>query len=145
MSDKKLNLKVITPTGILLEEECDAVFSTSETGEFGVLPGHIPMTITLGVGYTKYLKNKEEKYLTTLGGIFQVENNNVIILSDTAELGEDIDVAKANAEKQRAEALLSEHQADEANMTVAQISLAKALARLKVAVKTGKIDPKQYR
>ena len=142
MSEKKINLKVITPIGILLEEECDAVYSTATDGEFGVLPGHLPMTTTLGVGYTKYIKNGEEHYLTTLGGIFQIEHNNVTILSDNAELGEEIDVALANEEKQKAEALLAEHLADEANMTVAQISLAKALARLKVAVKTGKTTNK---
>ncbi len=140
MGENKLKLKVITPIGILLEDECDAVYSTSTQGEFGVLPDHIPMTTTLGVGYTKYVKSGKETYLTTLGGVFQIENNEVTILSDTAELGEDIDVAQANAEKQKAEALLAEHLADEANMTVAQISLAKALARLKVAVKSGKID-----
>jgi len=140
MSDKKLNLKVITPTGILLEETCDAVFSTSTDGEFGVLPGHIPMTTTLGIGCTKYTKDGEEKYLTTLGGIFQIENDDVTILSDMAELGEQIDVAMANAEKQKAEALLAEQLPDESNMTIAQISLAKALARLKVAMKTGKSE-----
>ncbi|MCQ2957745.1 MAG: ATP synthase F1 subunit epsilon [Candidatus Gastranaerophilales bacterium] len=137
MSGKKLNLKVITPLRILLETECDEVYSTAVDGEFGVLPGHIPMTTTLGVGYTKYVNNKEEKYLTTLGGIFQIDNDNVTILSDIAELGEEIDVTKANAEKQRAEALLAEQTSDEANYTVAQVSLAKALARLKVAMKTG--------
>ena len=142
MSEKKLTLKVITPTRILLETQCDAIYSTSVDGEFGVLVGHLPMTTTLGVGYTKYIIDGKENYLTTLGGIFQIENDNVIILSDTAELGEEIDVAKANAEKQRAEALLAEHTKDEANMTAAQVSLAKALARLKVAVKTGKMDKK---
>lgn len=144
MSEKKINLKVITPIGILLEEECDAVYSTSTRGEFGILPGHIPMTTTLGVGYTKYVKDGKETYFTTLGGIFQSENNNVTIISDSAELGEDIDIAQANAEKQKAEALLANHLKDEANMTVAQVSLAKALARLKVAVKTGK-DINKYR
>ena len=137
MSDKKLTLKVITPLKIILETECDAVFSTAVDGEFGVLPGHIPMTTTLGVGYTKYLIGKEEKYLTTLGGIFQVDNDNVTILAEIAEIGEEIDVTMANAEKQRAEALLAEQTPDEANYTVAQISLAKALARLKVAMKSG--------
>ena len=140
MSEKKLNLKVITPLRILLETECDEVYSTAVDGEFGVLPGHIPMTTTLGVGYTKYVNNKEEKYLTTLGGIFQIDNDKVTILSDTAELGDDIDVAKANDEKMRAEAILAEHTPDEANLTTTQIALAKALARLKVAMKTGKID-----
>ena len=140
MSDKKLKLTVITPTGILLEEECDSVFSTSTQGEFGVLPGHIPMTTTLAIDCTKYIQNGEEKYLTTLGGIFQIENDNVTILSDMAELGDQIDVAMANAEKQRAEALLAEQLPDESNMTIAQISLAKALARLKVAMKSGKSE-----
>ena len=140
MGDKKLTLKVITPIRQLLETECDAVFSTSTDGEFGILPGHIPMTTTLGVGYTKYVLDGEEKYLTTLGGILQVEDDNVTVLSDTAELGEEIDVAKANAEKQRAEALLAEQTPDEANITVAEISLAKALARLNVAMKIGKND-----
>ena len=143
MSEKKLTLNVITPTGIILETQCDAVYSTSVDGEFGVLPGHIPMTTTLGIGYTKYVNDKEEKYLTTLGGIFQIENDEITILSDTAELGEDIDVAKANAEKQKAEAILAEHTADEANMTVQQIALAKSLARLKVALKTNNTNKYQ--
>jgi F-type H+-transporting ATPase subunit epsilon len=140
MSDKKLKLRVVTPTKILLEEDCDAVYSTSESGEFGVLPGHIPMTTTLAVGYTKFVNEGKETYLTTLGGIFQIEHDVVTIISDTAELGDDIDVAKANEEKLKAEAILAEHTPDEANMTVAQIALAKSLARLKVAMKTGKID-----
>jgi len=140
MGQNKLTLKVITPIKVILETECDEVYSLSTDGAFGILPGHIPMTSTLDVGYTKYIKDKTETYLTTLGGILQVENNVVTILSDNAELGDDIDVALANAEKQRAEAMLAEHTKDEANMTVAQISLAKALARLKVALKTGKID-----
>ena len=140
MSEKKLTLKVITPLRILLETECDAVYSTSVDGEFGVLPGHIPMTTTLGVGYTKYVNGKDANYLTTLGGLFQVENDNITILSDIAELGEEIDVTKANAAKQKAEALLAEQTPDEATITKAVISLAKALARLKVAMKAGKID-----
>jgi len=140
MSDKKLTLKVITPIRVLLETECDAVYSVAIDGEFGVLPGHIPMTTTLGVGYTKYVNNGKEEFLTTLGGLFQIENDNVTILSDVAELGEEIDVTKAKDEKQRAEALLAEQTPDESNITQAEISLAKALARLKVAMKVGKID-----
>jgi len=144
MSDKKLTLKVITPKGILIDTVCDAVYSTSETGEFGVLPGHIPMTTNLAVGYTKFITDKNETYMTTLGGIFQVENDEVTILSDTAELGSDIDVAQAKADKQKAEAILAEHTIDEANMTVTQIALAKSLARLKVAVKTGNMKNNNY-
>ena len=143
MSEKKLTLNVITPTGIILKTQCDAVYSTSVNGEFGVLPGHIPMTTSLGIGYTKYIIGKEEKFLTTLGGIFQVENDEITILSDTAELGEDIDIAKANADKQKAEAALAEHTADEANMTVNQIALAKSLARLKVALKANQTNKYQ--
>ncbi|MDD3593412.1 MAG: ATP synthase F1 subunit epsilon [Candidatus Gastranaerophilales bacterium] len=135
MEAKKLRLKVITPVGITLEEECDAVYSQGVGGAFGILPGHIPMTTSLDYGVTKYIKNGEEHYLTTLGGIFQVENNEVTILSDAAERGEDIDVAMANAEKERAEAMLTQNLQDDIVMDAAQASLAKALARLKVATK----------
>ena len=136
MSDSRLNLKVVTPSGVLLEEEdCEAVYSTSESGVFGVLPQHIPMMCPLTIGITKYVKNKETKYLTTLGGIFQIENNNVTILSDNAELGEKIDVQRAKAAQERAEAILLSTKSSDTEVLKAQFKLAKALARLNAALK----------
>lgn len=137
MSDKKLKLKVITPSKILIDEEVEAVFSTSVDGEFGVLPDHIPMMTSLGFGVTKFIQNSKPKYVSTIGGIFQIENNNVTILTDSAELGEEIDLARAKASKERAEARLGTGQKDIDNDRT-QIALSRAIARIKTASISGK-------
>lgn len=136
MSASKLNLKIITPEKVLLEEEVDAVFSTSVDGEFGILPNHIPMMTSLSIGLTKYLQDKQEKFVATIGGIFQVENNNVTILSDAAEYGEEVDLPRARAAKERAEARLGTGLTD-VDADRAQIALARAMTRLKAASKAG--------
>jgi F-type H+-transporting ATPase subunit epsilon len=137
MSDKKLNLKIITPSKILVEEEVEAVFSTTIDGEIGILPDHIPLMTSLGFGVTKFIKNAQPTYAVTLGGIFQVENNNVTILTDCAELGEEIDLQRAKSAKERAEARLGTGMKDVDNDR-AQISLSRAVARIKTASMSGK-------
>jgi F-type H+-transporting ATPase subunit epsilon len=137
MSDKKLNLKIITPSKILIDEEVEAVFSTSVDGEFGIMPDHIPLMTSLGFGVTKFIQNNQPKYAVTLGGIFQVENNNVTILTDCAELGEEIDLPRAKAAKERAEARLGTGFKDVDNDR-AQIALSRAVTRIKTASMSGK-------
>jgi F-type H+-transporting ATPase subunit epsilon len=136
MSDKKLNLKVITPSKILIDEEVEAVYTTAVDGEFGVLPDHISMMTSLGVGVTKFIKNGKPNYAATIGGIFQVENNNVTILTDSAELGEEIDLTRAKAAKERAEARLG-IASKEIDQDRAQIAISRALARIKTASMSG--------
>lgn len=134
----KLSLKVITPEKVLLEEtEVDAVYSTAIDGEFGIMAGHIPFMTPLSVGTSKYIKDEENKYISTIGGIFQVKDNEVLILTDCAECGEEIDIARARSAKERAEARLGMAE-KEIDVDRAQIALARATARLKAASK-GKI------
>lgn len=133
----KLKLKVITPAKVLFEsDDVDAVYSTAVDGEFGVMPGHIPYMTPLAIGVSKYVKDAESKYISTIGGIFQVKNNEVLILTDEAEFGEDIDIPRAKASKERAEARLAKHSQDEVDIHRAEIALAKALARMKAADKS---------
>ena len=129
----KLKLKVITPQKILLEEEVDAVYSTAVDGEFGVLPGHVPYMTPLAIGISKFEKNGKSEYLSTIGGVFQVKDNEVLILTDCAEFGKNIDLPRAIAAKERAEARLNM----EANIDVdrARIALLRALARIQAASK----------
>lgn len=129
----KLKLKVITPQKILLEEEVDAVYSTAVDGEFGVLPGHVPYMTPLAIGISKFEKNGKSEYLSTIGGVFQVKDNEVLILTDGAEFGKNIDLPRAIAAKERAEARLNM----EANIDVdrARIALLRALARIQAASK----------
>jgi len=129
---KKLNLKIITPQKVLVEDEADAVYSKSITGEFGILPGHIPYMTDLDIGVTEYLKGNKKEFVATMGGVIQVKENTVTILSDTAELGEQIDVARAKSAKERAEARLRAGTSD-IDVDRAQLALARALVRIQAA------------
>lgn len=128
----KLKLKIITPERVLLEEEVDAVYSTSTDGQFGILPGHISFMTPLSIGVTEYIKEAKKEFISTIGGILQVKDNLVTILSDKAELGELIDITRAKAAKERAEARLRTGTRD-VDVDRAQIALARAIARIHAA------------
>jgi F-type H+-transporting ATPase subunit epsilon len=129
---KKLRLKIITPRKILVNEEVDAVFSHSTEGEFGILPDHIPYMTDLDIGVTEYINGAKKQFVSTIGGVIQVKENVVTILSDAAELGEEIDVPRAQAAKERAEALLRTG-APDIDINRAQTALARAVARINTA------------
>ena len=131
---KKINLKIITHEKELFNEEVDAVYSKSTEGEFGILPDHQPFMGALDIGVTRTEKNGEMEYFTTMGGIFQFKDNEALILTDLAEKGSDIDVTRAKSAKERAEARIGSHDVEIDNAR-AQIALAKAMARLKAALK----------
>ena len=131
----KLTLKVITPEKVLFEQDgIDAVYSTAVDGEFGVMPGHIPYMTPLSIGVSKFVKGSEVKYISTIGGIFQVKDNEVLILTDEAEFGENIDIPRAKASKERAEARLGTGKHD-IETRRAEIALSRAVARIKAASK----------
>jgi len=134
MADTKLNFKIITQDRVLVEEQVDAVFAKAVDGEFGILPNHIPFMTALDISVLRYQKADAQEYVSVIGGIFQVADNNVTILSDTAELGSEIDIARANAAKERAEARLRAG-AKDVNIERSQIALQRALIRIKAASK----------
>ena len=131
---KKINLKIITHEKELFNEEVDGIYSRSVEGEFGILPDHQPFMSALDIGVTRAERNGEMEYFTTMGGIFQFKNNEALILTDLAERGCDIDVTRAKSAKERAEARIGSHEVEIDNVR-AQIALAKAMARLKAALK----------
>lgn len=131
---KKINLKIITHEKEVLNEDVDAIYSRGVDGEFGILPDHQPFMSALDIGVTKIEKDGQSELFATIGGIFQFKDNQAIILTDLAERGSDIDVTRAKAAKKRAEARLGSHEV-EVDTARAQIALAKALARLKAAMK----------
>ena len=110
------------------------MYSKSITGEFGILPDHIPYMTDLDIGVTEYIKESKKEYVSTIGGVIQVKDNIITVLSDTAELGEQIDITRAKAAKERAEARLRKGTAD-IDVDRAQIALARAIARIKASTK----------
>ena len=128
----KIVLEVVTPMGLLLREEVDEVIAPGEDGYFGVRPGHTPFLSTLGLGEITYRVGGQWLHLTCFWGFCEVLPDRVNILAEVGERAEDIDIARAEAAKARAEAALKAIK-DEPGYREAQEALVKALTRLAVA------------
>ena len=129
-----MKLKIITHERIVFDGEVDELVLQTTSGQIGVLKDHIPITTSLDIGVTKARIGEKFKYFATMGGVFQFKDNNAVILTDVCEDSCDIDVTRANAAKERAEARLAETAAG-VDAARAQASLARALARLQAALK----------
>jgi len=137
MAEKlKLKVKIISPERMVFEGEADELITQGVNGQFGILPDHIPFMTPIDIGVTKIINEGETEYIATLGGTFQVKDNEIIILAKCAELAGEIDVMRAEAAKARAEARLGNKEV-ELDAVRANIAIAKALARLKAAMKQG--------
>lgn len=128
-----MHLKLITHDRIVFDEDVNEIYTRGVDGEFGILENHVPIMTALDVGVTKAVQGDKIKLFTTMGGIFQFKDNDAIILTDNAESGSDIDVARAKAAKERAEARLADKSAV-IDAKRAEAALARAKARLKVAL-----------
>jgi F-type H+-transporting ATPase subunit epsilon len=104
-------------------------------GYFGVLPGHAPFLTTLGVGEVTYRIGREEYHLAVSGGFAEVRNDKVIMLLDVAERPGEIDRARAERARERAERRLAGRGQEEVDYARALAALMRALTRLAVAAK----------
>jgi F-type H+-transporting ATPase subunit epsilon len=130
----RLTLEIATPMRLVVAETVDEVVAPGIEGYFGVLPGHAPYLTTLGIGEVTYRVGQDEHYLAVAGGFAEIRNDKVIVLADTAERPEEIDRARAERARERAERRLSAPATEEAiDYTRAAAALARALARLQTA------------
>ena len=129
----KLTLEIVTPDRSLGREEVDEVQLPGSEGYFGVLPGHTPLLSTLTVGELWYRVGQEKRYFAVAGGFVEVLPDRVTVLARIGERAEDIDVARAEAAKRRAEERLAK--AVDIDVERARISLLKSLIRLQVATR----------
>ncbi|MBR1753338.1 ATP synthase F1 subunit epsilon [bacterium] len=134
MSD--LHLKITTNEKVVFDENVKEIYLKGVQGEFGILPNHIPFMTPLDIGVTKVVLNNETKIFTTMGGIFQLKDNNALILTQIAEDAKEIDVQRAIEAKERAAQRLKEDGSDQIDYRRAEIALAKAMARLKATSKS---------
>lgn len=96
-------LELATPTRQLVSEEVDEVVAPGSQGYFGILPGHAALLATLGSGEVVYRRGRDEVHLAVHGGFAEVTPERVIILAETAERPDEIDRARAERARQRAE------------------------------------------
>ncbi|HEY7402758.1 MAG TPA: F0F1 ATP synthase subunit epsilon [Candidatus Angelobacter sp.] len=128
-----IQLEVVTPERLVVNDQAEYIEIPGKTGYLGVLPGHAPLITELAVGEITYRNGSQTKRLAVAWGFAEVLPEKVTILAETAEKAEDIDTARAEAAKKRAEAEL-EKAGVEGNKE-AQAALDRANARLDVAGK----------
>lgn len=131
-----LHLTITTPERIVLETEVRSVNVPTVDGEIGILQNHIPLVSILAPGEL-YLTNTkgEQETMAVSGGFVEVRDNRIVILADTAEKAQEIDEARAQAAREKAQALMQERATDDVGFADAQAAMAKELARLKVVRK----------
>jgi F-type H+-transporting ATPase subunit epsilon len=129
-----LTLEIVTPDRAIAHEQVDEVEIPGADGYFGVLPGHTPLLASLQVGELWYRKAGEKVYMSIAFGFAEVLPDRVTILAQMAERADEIDVARAEDEKRRAETQLSRRPSD-VDFEAARISMLKALVRLRVATR----------
>ena len=125
-----MHLKIITHEKVVFDDNVDEIYAKGEKGEFGILKGHIPYMTALDIGVAKIVKDGKSKYFSIMGGIFQFKDEEALILTQTAERGDEIDEIRAREALNRARSRLAEHNA-ELDAKRAEAAAARALARLK--------------
>ncbi len=135
-----IKLDVVTAEGVVFSEDVDVIVAPGIDGQLGILPHHAPLMTMLAPGELQIRKDGEEFSLAVSGGFLEVRPDRVIVLADTAERAEEIDAARAEEAKRRAQEQLSQPLAagDAARI---EASLRRSMVRLKVAEKRRKRRP----
>ncbi|MEB3102514.1 F0F1 ATP synthase subunit epsilon [Ferviditalea candida] len=128
-------LEIVTPERKVYEKEAEMVVAKGVAGEMGILANHIPLVTPLKIATVKAKRENGEELIAVHGGFMEVRKDRVVILAETAELPEEIDVQRALAAKERAENRLSAKQED-LDYRRAEIALQKALTRIKASGKS---------
>jgi F-type H+-transporting ATPase subunit epsilon len=136
MSVNTIQLVIVTPKRQLLRESVGEVQLPGANGYLGVLPGHAPLMTELGIGELSYpgAPGKEPLHLAILSGFAEVLPDRVTVLAETAEFTQEIDVARAEAARSRAEKRLASGDTN-IDWDRASVALQRALIRIQVAHK----------
>ncbi|MGE0788389.1 MAG: ATP synthase F1 subunit epsilon [Sandaracinaceae bacterium] len=110
MSDQLLTLEVATPLGLALHTECESIAAPSVEGEFGVLPGHLPLLAALRAGIIKYRVSGEDLAAAVGPGFVEAGPEKVLLLTDLFVRPEDVDADSVREELEVAEKRLAEHE-----------------------------------
>jgi F-type H+-transporting ATPase subunit epsilon len=130
----KIQLQIVSAERSLVNESVDEVEIPGSEGYFGVLPGHTPLLALLGAGELWYRQGTEKHYFSMAFGFAEVQPDQVTILAQIAERADEIDIARAEAAKKRAEERLAKTTID-MDAERARIALLKSLIRIQVATR----------
>jgi F-type H+-transporting ATPase subunit epsilon len=130
-----LKLEIVTPEGVTYSENVEMVTLPGSEGEMGIYPNHVPLMTEVVSGEVAARRNGRDEFLAVGDGFVEVTGERVAILTDMAIKAENIDAAKAEEARRRAEARLAEKLDDE-EAALVSAALAHSLAQLKVKRRT---------
>ena len=130
---KTIKVSVVTPDGPVYESDVEMVSTKAQSGELGILPGHIPMVAPLAIGVVRLKKEGQTELVAVSGGFIEVRPDQVTILAQAAEKSSDIDVERAQRAKERAEQRLKEQHLENIDFRRSQLALQRAINRLAVS------------
>lgn len=131
-----LHFKIVSPERVVYEDDVDAVTIPTLAGEITVLPHHIPLTASLRAGELLVKKGGEMMPMAISGGLIEIQSGSVVtVLADSAERVEEIDEARAEEARKRAQQVMSEKRDEQVDFTALAAKMEKELARVKVARK----------
>lgn len=128
-----IKCEIVTVERLVYEDEVDSVTAPAVKGEIQVLPEHTPLITALSAGELVVTKSGETEYFAIGGGYLEVLANKVTVMADTAERADEIDEARAQAARDRAEQMLREHPPTSEDYAAIEGTLRRSLARLQVA------------
>ncbi|HEV2351382.1 MAG TPA: F0F1 ATP synthase subunit epsilon [Terriglobia bacterium] len=131
----EIHLEIVTPERQVVRDSVTEVSVPGKEGEMGILPGHAPLLSLLKVGELSYVRGKLTHYLCINWGFVEVLPDRVIVLAQTAERAEDIDLERARKARERAEERLKKVSDLEVDLERARIALERSLVRIQVAGK----------
>ena len=140
---KPFRFKIVTPERIVYEDDIVQVSLPTAMGYISVLRDHEPMVALLRSGELTITRGSESDFVAVSGGLIYIAKNVVVVLADTAEHAREIDEAKAEEARRRAERTMQEKQIDSEEYAEATAAFARELARIRVAKKYKSVTRKQ--
>jgi F-type H+-transporting ATPase subunit epsilon len=136
-----LRLDIVTIEREVFSGDVDIVVAPGANGELGILPGHAPLITSLVPGELRAVLGEDQQIFAIGGGYLEVLQNRVTVLADTAEYAAEIDVARAEEARERAERLLEEGPTDTVDRRMIEGALRRSKVRLKVARRRRRYQP----
>lgn len=137
MADNKFKVEIVSPDRMFFQGEADMLELKTTEGEIGILAGHIPLTSILAPGVMHIMQGSEIKEAAVHDGFLEILPDKVIVLAESCEWPDEIDISRANEAKLRAERRLKGNEG-EINVARAELALKKSLIRIELANKQGK-------
>ena len=126
-------LKIVTPYGLAYEGQVEELIVRTTTGDLGILAGHMDCVAPLGMGRATVVADGKKRYAACIGGMLSMLDGKATLVPTTFEWADEIDLPRAQASQDRAQAILDDRNATDTEIRLAEARLKRALVRKGVA------------